>query len=201
MKTSRGFTLIELVATIGLIVVLTVGSSLAFRREGNAGVALRAAEREIVSALRLARSAAQARQLPVRLAVLATPAPGEDANETGRRWWLLRADGTGWVGLHPAGELPAGTCLVPSDLPALRLRAGVVWRSALLSQLEAPVPWEGGMMSWLEFSPDGKLVGGPRRMVLAVTEEAPGQSPRLVDSAAVRVVQIMADGRIEEVAP
>ena len=192
------FTLVELTAVIGLMIVLTASISLAFRREGNAGVALRAAQREIGAALRLAQRTAAARQMPVRLGVLTQPAPGADPGGTGRQWWLLAAEGSDWVRLREAGELPPGTRLVPSEKSGLRLSIGVTWPEELLSQFEGPVAWEDGAMEYLEFRPDGSVAGGPRRIVVAVADEAPSQVPGLLDPAAIRVVRITAGGRIEE---
>lgn len=200
MRTTNpvGFTLIELMAAIGLIVVLTAGLATVFHREGNAGVALRTARRELVSALSLAQATARARQVPVRLCLLAAPALDAAAGAAGRRWWLVRGEGVAWVRLREAGELPAGTCVVPTEQSALRVRSGLAWPDSLLSQLDGPIADEEGAMFYVEFLPDGSLSAGSRRMVVASANEAPGQAPQLLDPAAVQVLRITADGRIEE---
>jgi prepilin-type N-terminal cleavage/methylation domain-containing protein len=105
MNAVRAFTLIELMAAIALMLLLAAGIPALFRREGNAGLALRGAQRELVTALELARHTAQARQAAVRLRIPAATEPGEAEG----RWWLERAEGSQWLELRTAGEWPPGT--------------------------------------------------------------------------------------------
>jgi Tfp pilus assembly protein FimT len=167
MSHARAFTLVELVAAIGLMVLLAAGVPLLFRREGNAGTALRAAQRELATALELARRTAQARQVAVRLRLPGEPEP----TETVRRWWLEQAENGQWLALRQSGELPPGT----------RLVAGA------------------DAVPFVEFRPDGSLVGGTRR--IGVTLAAAGPGVQAADPTSMRGVSVMADGRIEEDGP
>lgn len=195
---TMAFTLVELMAVIGLIVVLAAGLTTVFHRGGNTGVSLRAARLELVSALTFAQATARARQVPVRLCLLSAPAAEEAAGAAGRRWWLMRTEGAAWVRLPEAGELPAGTCAVPAERSALRIRTGTVWPDSALSQLGGPVSRDEGAMLYVEFRPDGSVSGGPHRIVVATADEAPGQPPRLVDPAAVQIISLDGSGRIEK---
>ena len=115
MRTSRGFTLVELMAAIGLMVVLAAAIPAVFRREGSAGVALRSAQRELVAALRLAQRTARARQVAVRFSL-----PPE-SDRSGRRWSLERDERGQWLALREAGELPAGCRVVLADGAGLEI--------------------------------------------------------------------------------
>jgi type II secretory pathway pseudopilin PulG len=197
-RSRTAFTLVELMTAIGLIVVLAASLAMMFHREGNAGVALRSAGRDLGSALNLAQAMARARQAPVRLCLLTAPAADDAVGATGRRWWLVRAEGAAWFPLPEAGELPAGTCAVPAERSALRIRPGVVWPDGLLSLLDGPVSGDEGAVHYVEFRPDGSVSAGPRRIVLAAADEAPGQAPRLIDPAGVQIINIDGTGRIEK---
>jgi prepilin-type N-terminal cleavage/methylation domain-containing protein len=102
----RGFTLVELMAALGVMLLLAAAIPALFRRDGNAGLALRLAQRELVAALELARTTARAQQVAVRL-TLPGDAPGSE-----RRWWLERAEDGTWRALRESGELPAGIRVV-----------------------------------------------------------------------------------------
>lgn len=118
MNHRRGFTLVELMAALGVMLLLAAGIPALFHRDGNAGLALRLAQRELVTALELARTTARARQVAVRI-WLPGDAPGSE-----RRWWLECADVAQWLALRESGELPAGIRVVPGNGPA----AAVVFR-------------------------------------------------------------------------
>jgi hypothetical protein len=197
------FTLIELVVAVGLIAALAGGLTLAFRREGNAGIALRSAATEIAAVARRAQEMATARQVPVRLLVNAEATGPAGPGGIRRQLSLACREGADWLRVGEAMLLPVGTCVVPPVPAAAQVRPGVSWSAGPLSDLGGPelVVGTDGTEFFVEFDPDGRVVGGPRRWVVGTAESRPGESPVLVDPAATRSVLIAVDGRVTEEEP
>jgi hypothetical protein len=189
------FTLVELVVVAGLLVVLAGGLSLAFRREGNGGIALKAAETGVAAMLGQARSRAVSGQLPTRFLVLAAVPTGDPGVEL-RRMRIVQQVAGVWSQLGPDELLPENVGIVPPEPEPARIRAGVSWDPGLVSQLDGPVVLaaEVGGEFFLEFTPQGRPLGGSRRIVLALADAAPGRTARLVDPLATRVIGISAAG-------
>ena len=164
----RGFTLIEVMTVVGLIVILVGGSSFALR--DNAGSSLTSAQNTLAALVGQARAQAAVNQTEARLLVYAVRTPAGDVEKYLRLLQVFIASPQGsttWVPVGSPVYLPRGVFLVPTPTTGL-LAAGVVWPTnpAPLSTLgtaanpNQPVgtAFNGaGTVFFLQFNSDGSL--------------------------------------------
>ncbi len=117
---TRGFTIIELLVVIGIIVMFLAIAGLSIR--GTDTLNLQSAQRTMSGLVNAARSQAEMRQVPVRIAVNDDP---EDRDNYLRQIWLVRAGGAvsspdagassvNWIPINDPVRLPAGVFIVPT---------------------------------------------------------------------------------------
>ena len=136
---SRGFTLLELLVVIGVIVVLVGATGIAIAGRGGEGAALANAQTILTGLVNATRAQAAVHQTNARLVIYAQQPPGATADATKylRSLVVLRqetaANGTPiWVAAGDPVTLPAPICVVPpSPVPRnhLRLPTGQTWNN------------------------------------------------------------------------
>lgn len=133
---SRGFTLVELLVVVGLIVVLVGGLSFALRGRSTEGIALASAQNLVAALVRQARAQAALRQTDTRILVYAAQPPGGDATKYLRYLQVVYSETSAvgavtWVAAGDPVLLPAPISVVPaSPVPATHLNTGVTWNNA-----------------------------------------------------------------------
>ena len=196
-----GFTLIELVSVLGVLVLLIAIGGFALSGRGGEGAALASAQSIVTSLVQSTRAQAALHQRKARLVVYAQQPPGANADAAKylRVLQVLRDEsGNGdWVAAGDPVTLPAPVCVVPPPpVPANHLRAGVTWVnnaatgpvSTGLSTLQAGFSYRGqraapgrqffgatgqnGRVHFLEFDPDGTVANAGSNPVKLVVATA-----------------------------
>lgn len=134
---AAGFTLVELLVVVGLIIVLLGGVGLALSGRGGEGAALANAQSLVSSMVGATRAQAALHQTTARLIVYAQQPPGAnvDSSKYLRALQVLRletlANGTTvWVAAGDPVTLPEPICVVPpAPVPTNHLRSGVTWNN------------------------------------------------------------------------
>lgn len=130
-----GFSLVELLVVVGVIVILLGGVGMAVAGRGGSGPALSTAQSLVAGLVATARAQAVLHQTEARLLIYAqTPAAGNrDNTRYLRALQVVRletlANGTtAWVAVGDSVLLPAPVCVVPpAPVPANHLAQGVAW--------------------------------------------------------------------------
>lgn len=222
----RGFTLVELLGVLGIIIVLVGLMALALTGRGSDGVALANAQKLVNGLVGATRAQAALHQTNARLVVYAQmPATG-DAAKYLRALVVVRAEPPGsttWVATGEHVLLPAPICVVPaSPVPANHLRTGVTW---LNNPTTGPVStlavlgsftYRGqgttgaanqffgttgtGRVFYLEFDSTGAVVSNtsanPTKIALTTAVLQPSQVPQFNNASAVRGVLVRKSGAI-----
>ena len=136
-RVAGGFTIVELLVVMGVMIVLVGGFALAIAGRGGEGAALANAQSLVSSLVGATRAQAALHQTNARLVVYAQmpPAANADAAKYLRMLQVLRqetlANGTTvWVAVGDPVTLPAPICVVPpAPVPANHLRTGVAWNN------------------------------------------------------------------------
>ena len=134
---ARGFTLIEMMVVVGLIVILVGTIAFAFRGRGGEGVALANAQTLVNGLVGATRAQAALHQTRARLVVYAQMPPAGDASKYLRSLVIVREDPSSpnpaspiWVAVGDPVTLPAPVCVVPTaPVPTSHLRSGVTWNN------------------------------------------------------------------------
>jgi type II secretory pathway pseudopilin PulG len=130
-----GFTLIEIMVAVSIMIVLTVLGGMALAGRGGEGAALAGAQGIVAGMVESARAQAALTQGNARLIVYGQQPPGTnvDSNKYLRALQVVRQEtqangSTVWVAAGDYVVLPVPVCVVPpSPVPANHLRSGVAW--------------------------------------------------------------------------
>lgn len=181
-----GFTLIEVLVVIGVMILLVGGGALALGGRGGDGAALANAQAILASQVGATRAQAALYQANARLIVNAQVPPAVNSESYLRALQVLRQETlpngtTVWVASGNPVTLPTPICVVPpAPVPTNHLRAGVAWNnnvatgpvSTLITltgfsyrgQSNATATQffgrqgQNGRVHYLEFGPDGAVV-------------------------------------------
>ena len=201
----HGFSLVELVIVMGLVVVLGAGYAFGGRGGGSDGLALRSAQAQLASLLEVARAEAVSRQAPVRLFIHAAPPPIGDADKY-LRCLELAAESTNsggqWVAIGEPVFLPRGIIVLPPTVPSSLVKPGITWPDgpgAIASAAAGAVDCslddrKIGEAYWVEFAPDGGIDPAAGKLLLATARIAGSNLPCLDNPDAVRGLRLYASG-------
>jgi prepilin-type N-terminal cleavage/methylation domain-containing protein len=207
----RAFTLIELLAVIGVIVLLVGGIGLALSDPG--ATSLANAQNTLAALAGTARAQAAVRQTEARLLIYATRPPNGDSEKYLRTLRVVVAATPGstgpgaiWTAVGAPVSLPRGICVVPAATAGL-IASGVTWPtnpapvSTLLTPAAAyaitgePATSPTPTYFALEFSPSGTV--NPAAAKLAVSPAAVANSlPAFNNPGAVRGLLLRTSGAI-----
>jgi type II secretory pathway pseudopilin PulG len=135
LRPAAGFTLLELLVVMGVMIVLVGGFALAIAGRGGEGAALANAQSLVSSLVGATRAQAALHQTNARLIVYAQMPTAGDAGKYLRSLQILRQETNArgeliWIAVGEPVNLPAPVCVVPSaPVPANHLRSGVTWNN------------------------------------------------------------------------
>lgn len=172
-----GFTVVELMVVMALLVVLAGGAGLALQR-GNDGIGLQAGQAMLAHSLGAARAQAA---LTGRNAALAIPVDATDPESFLRSVLTVTRDSsdTAWVPVGGRLSFPSGVALLPPTVPAgAWIRAGTDWSGLASSALGHQPVLVGTMPVYLLiYTPRGTIAGGGGDLVLATLVHLPPGNP------------------------
>lgn len=200
-----GFTLVEQLVVMGLIVVLVGLLGTALNDRSSQGVGLQAAQATAAGMLRLARQEAVNHQVSVRLLVFVSPSSSDEAQIHLRGLQIVRADPMGsadWIAASELVFLPRTVCVVPPTLLPTQLCEGVLWPtgpgspvSTLLGPERITVAGKDfGTAFYLQLLSDGKPDPATTELALATVRRSAGSLPRFDDPLAVRGLILRSTG-------
>jgi prepilin-type N-terminal cleavage/methylation domain-containing protein len=217
----RGFSLIELLTVVGLIVILLAVVGTALTGRGGDGTALLAGQNTLQSLVSATRAQAALHQTTARLLVYATPPPGGDADKYLRYLQIVREEPAGsgtWIAADTATLLPRGVFIVP---PAnITTTNGVSWNTstangpvslfvarnaAVAPALTPSFGGAAGILAYhIEFTADGRatasfVAGTPPRLAVATAVASLTAPPAFNNASAVRGVVIRPSGAVSRV--
>jgi prepilin-type N-terminal cleavage/methylation domain-containing protein len=204
---THGFSLIELLVVMGIMVAMVAGFSLALRGGGTSGFALQSAQSELAALLGAARASAVLHHTSARLLISAAPPPQGDAEKYLRCLQVAReepAESGRWVAEHDPVYLPRGIFMVPPTVPASHLAPGVSWpggQFAPVSALAAAASCDlngrnFGEAYAVEYAPDGRPDPAVGKLVLATARPSRDSFPRFDNPSAVRGLRLFSSGSI-----
>ena len=208
----RGFTLIELMIVIGLIIVLVGGLSLSLG--DTAGNSLGSAQNLVASLVGTARAQAAVNQTEARVVIYAARPPSGDSEKYLRLLQVFYNNTPGaarptWAPVGNAVYLPRGVYVVPT-LTAGLVATGVVWPTnpqpvsktlgtdVSPSQL-AGTPFFGATsVFYIEFQADGSIkpVSAPYTQLAVATGTVANNLPAFNNPGAVRGIIIRPSGAV-----
>ncbi len=172
-----GFTVVELMVVMALLVVLAGGAGLALQ-QGNDGIALQAGQAMLAHSLAAVRAQAA---LTGRNAALAIPVDPTDPEYFLRSVLTVARDSSdnAWVPVGGRLSFPSGVALLPPTVPAGEwVRAGADWSGLASTALGAqPVVVGAGPVYLLVYTPRGTISGGGGDLVLATLVQRPPGKP------------------------
>lgn len=205
-----GFTLIELMIVIGLIILLVSGLSLSLG--DTAGNSLASAQNMVSSLVSTARAQAAVNQTEARVVIYATRPPSGDADKYLRLLQVFVAAPEGsktWQAVGSPMYLPRGVYLVPQATAGL-LAAGVVWPSnpqpvsktlgtdVSPTQVTGTAFFGASTVFYVEFEPDGSIkpVSTPYTQLAVATATLSNNLPSFNNPGAIRGVIIRPSGAV-----
>lgn len=132
-SSKSGFTLLETLIVVGVIVILTGVTAVALSGRGSQGAALASAQSIVAGLVSTTRSQAALYQVKARLLVYAQRPTGTgtiDSNKYLRALQVVREtdyESNVWVAVGDPVMLPAPICIVPRTVTREHLSAGVNW--------------------------------------------------------------------------
>jgi prepilin-type N-terminal cleavage/methylation domain-containing protein len=207
---ARGFTLLELLVVVGLIVLLAAGVGISLGDAG--GNSLASAQKILAGLVGAARAQAAVHQTEARLMIYATRPPLGDTEKFLRLLQVFRAEPAGSANWVPAGApilLPRGIFIVPPATAGL-LASGVVWPAnpAPVSTVETGTdPNQPGgtafngasVVYYVEFAPDGAFTqptAGPYVTLAVSTAATVNGLPQFNNPGAIRGLLLRSSGAI-----
>ncbi len=206
-RAGRGFSLIELLVVMGLLVSLAAAYGFARRRSDNDGMALRSAQAEIASLLSAGRSLAVLQQSRVRVVVHAAQPPGGEREKYLRCLQLVVEQPAGsdkWVARDEPAFLPRGVMVVPPAVVEAVVEPGIVWPAGPFAPVSA-LPGGSDLMLngreigeayWVEYTPDGRVEPADGKLVVATAHASGSALPRFDNPAAVRGLRLYRSGAV-----
>jgi prepilin-type N-terminal cleavage/methylation domain-containing protein len=206
-RAGRGFSLIELLVVMGLLVSLAAAHGFARRGSDNDGMALRSAQAEIASLLGTARSLAVLQQASVRVIVHAAQPPGGEREKYLRCLQLAveQPAGSGkWVSRDEPVFLSRGVMVVPPAVAGALVESGIVWPAGPFAPVSA-MPGgpdlmlngrEIGEAYWVEYTPDGRAEPADGKLAVATAHVTGNTLPRFDNPAAVRGLRLYRSGAV-----
>lgn len=221
-RSARGFTLVELLTVVGLIIVFVAGVGLAIAGRGGEGAALRNAQSILAGLVGTARAQAALHQTRARLVVYAQMPPQGDAAKYLRTLIVLREDPSDsgrYVATGDPVTLPAPICVVPpAPVPTNHLRTGVTWNnnaatgpvstftvltgfsyrgqtSATTGQFFGQQGTSGRVL-YLEFQPDGTLASNMTKIALTTAILGGNILPQFDNANTVRGLFVRKSGAV-----
>jgi prepilin-type N-terminal cleavage/methylation domain-containing protein len=223
---SAGFTLIEVLIVIAIIVTLVVGGGLAIGGRGGDGAALANAQNLVTSLVGATRAQAALHQTAARLIVNGQQPPAANSTTYLRSLQIVRQDTSNnaiWVAVGDPVTLPIPICVVPpSPVPTNHLNTGVAWNNnaatgpvstltvltgfSYRGQLNATTNQffgtqsQSGRILYLEFASDGTVSsntsGNPTKIALTTAELRPNAFPLFNNAGSVRGLFVRRSGSI-----
>ena len=181
----RGYTLVELLVVIGVMVLLAGVGAMALAGRGSSGAALSGAQSIVAGMIASTRAQAALHQTKARLIIHAQQPPAANAADAEmylRRLQVVREESRNvWVAVGPPVSLPTPICVVPpAPVPTNHLRSGVSWDNNVgtgpVSTLSTATGFsyfgqsgnntrqffdrqgQSGRIFFLDFGPDGTVV-------------------------------------------
>jgi hypothetical protein len=200
-----GFTLIEQIVVIGLVVALVGLLSSALNDRAGHGIELQTAQATAAGMLRLAQVEAMTSQASVRLLVFISSATSDGPQINLRGLQVVRADpagGSSWIAATDVIFLPRAVCVVPPAVLPAQLCEGILWPTgpgAPISTLLGPEritvgATDPGNAFYLELSPDGKPNPATTQLAFATVRQSAGALSRFDDPLAVRGLILRTSG-------
>lgn len=209
-----GFTLIELMIVIGLIILLVGGLSVSLR--DTAGSSLSSAQNLVGSLVGTARAQAAVNQTQARVAVYATQPPTGDPEKYLRlvQVFVLNQATNAWAPVGSPAYLPRGVYVVPTTAPSgANLATGVgAWMASpspvstfaagVLTAQPAGTAFGGTpQVLYLEFGPEGSVFPATppyNKFVVATAalSSTNNNRPTFTNPGAVRGVIIRPNGAV-----
>lgn len=208
-----GFTLVELLTVVALVVFLVGGIGMALNTPG--GNALSTAQNTIASMVGAARAHAAVNQTETILAIYASRPPAGEVEKFLRTLQVFQNSNPGaasptWVPVGQAVTLPRGVSVVPTSVNGL-LATGVIWPAnpPLLSSIRGPIglgqpagtPFGGAVTAYvIDFTPDGTVgpiaAQGYGRVVIASSGISATNQPQFTSNATVRGLLLRPTGAV-----
>lgn len=206
---AAGFTLLELLVVMGIIVLVAGGMGLALSDTG--GNALASGQTTLATLINTARTQAVVNQTRARLMIYGTRPPSGDAEKFLRLMQVFREEpylSGNFVSVGTAIALPRGIYVVPTSTSGL-LAAGVTWPTSppLLSTLLGPTglnqptgtPFGNSTAYYIEFNPDSTITSlGTQSYarLLVATAALANNVPQFNNGGAVRGLLIRPSGGV-----
>jgi prepilin-type N-terminal cleavage/methylation domain-containing protein len=219
---TRGFSLIELMVVIALMLVLMGGIGLAVAGRGGEGAALANAQSIVASLVGATRAQAVLHQTRARLVVYAQMPPAGDAGKYLRTLIVLREepfDSGRYIAVGDPVTLPTPVCVVPpTPVPTNHILTGVTWNNnpatGPVSTLTAATSFsyrgqanaattqffggqnQSGRVLFLTVEPDGTIASNMTKIALSTAQLSGNTLPLFNNASRVRGLFVRRSGAV-----